>query len=675
MVALSLTGLLVITAMVLDFGLVRIDRQVDRSVADSATLAGLHGLNTGDGTPHPFVGVCTAVRYLQVNSDRFSGVSTGSGWTDGLGANKGDGCTDATLRNLACKPGDKTSWAKWHWTGTSNGIDLDVTVESGYDFTATGNQWQEDSLAATTGDNGATEYAGCDHLAVTIHQSREPGLGSLATSSDLSTGIRSVGRIKPVPGGDAPAMILLKQTGCGTLTAGASAGGSKVLVKGAVSADGIHTQPGTIHSDSDGSGCGSNENIFTGQATSGIVAYAAPLVSNQAAADPSKPGSITGYAALLGVTGTQLRDSTSNVCGSAGIYGTGSCPGADITGRARVYRKPVDERYLVGVKNVRDAANTIFSQLGTSPPTTLPNFTTIGCNASQADINILNLTAASNAYVYCPSNSAFTQSVTINAGTVVFAGKGVAPNGGPLSLPNATRVYINGPTGGSGDAISLSNNSTFSMHTTSNTTGTPAKCKDTSTNIPNKAVLVVKYRGISQTGGLLQLCYTSVVMMGGQADACMPASPSTAPPNPSTPCGGGTGFGQLTQTGGSVDWTAPNRYTVMNLSDGRPDPAKSGEYQDSAGPEDLAFWSESGGTGSNPKFQMTGGGDVHLVGVLMTPNAQPFNLSGQFVQDLVNAQYITGSIALSSNNTRITMSVDPNAAVTLPDQGLVGLVR
>jgi hypothetical protein len=113
----------------------------------------------------------------------------------------------------------------------------------------------------------------------------------------------------------------------------------------------------------------------------------------------------------------------------------------------------------------------------------------------------------------------------------------------------------------------------------------------------------------------------------------------------------------------------------MLLSDGSADPAKSSEWSDANGPEDLGLWSESGGGNSNPKYQMTGGGSVHLRGVLMAPNAQPFVLSGQFTQTLVNAQYVVSSISLSSNNTKITLVVDPNAAVTLPKLSVVGLVR
>ena len=143
-VALLMTSLLVITAMVLDFGLLRVDRQIDRSAADAATLAGLHALNVGDTAPHSYVGVCTAVRYLKVNDSRFSGINEASGWKNGLGAATANGCTDTALRARPCKGTDKSTWARWAWTGTSRGVTLSVTIESGYNLAV--NRWREDAL-------------------------------------------------------------------------------------------------------------------------------------------------------------------------------------------------------------------------------------------------------------------------------------------------------------------------------------------------------------------------------------------------------------------------------------------------------------------------------------------------------------------------------------------------
>ena len=42
---------------------------------------------------------------------------------------------------------------------------------------------------------------------------------------------------------------------------------------------------------------------------------------------------------------------------------------------------------------------------------------------------------------------------------------------------------------------------------------------------------------------------------------------------------------------------------------------------------------------------------------------------------LTNAQFVATSLALASNNTTLSMTVDPNAAVALPKLQPLGLVR
>ena len=674
--AASLTGLLVITAMVLDFGLVRIDRQIDRAAADDATLAGLHGLNTGDGTPHPYVGVCTAVRYLKASNPRFGAATESAGWSNGLGTATADGCSDTALRNTTCNAADRSSWAKWAWSGTYRGVTLDVTIESGYDLAANAALWDEDSLPATTGDNGDAAYAGCDNLAVTISQSREPGLGSLATSSDLNTAIRSVGRVKAKPGDSAPAMLLLRRTGCPVLKTGSSGGGSFVRVLGAVAPNG-NTQAGSIHSDSDGVGCtGSNDGwVYGGLSAGGITAYAAPVASNPTVADPEKPGSITAVAAANGVTGTRLRDSSDNVYGTSALNGSGGTH-AEVTGRSLVTRRPVDERYFAGVKPAITGANTLFSSptlVSGTPDATWKKFPAPvnACKPTPAEVTALNLTVADKLYVNC--NGSFlgdSLGTTLNAGTIYFRGT-VAPGANTaVRLPNAHHVYVGNHTAVA-DAISLSNNRTFEVHNMAANLDASGNC--TTGQSSSKSVLFVRTGGVKQTGGLLRMCRTTAFMLGGKTDGCVPTATGAAPS--SLPCAGTLGTGQFSQNGGDIDWTAPDTLdAVTDPLTGDPLASAVTAWHDVNGPEDLALWSESG-TNSSTTFGMGGGGLFRVRGVFMVPNAAPFIISGGSSMNLSNAQYIATSIELNGTGTNITLSVDPNAAVTLPDQGLVGLVR
>ncbi len=674
--SLVLTLLLVITAMVLDFGLVRIDRQIDRSAADQATLAGLHGLNTGDGVPHPYAGVCTAMRYLKVNSPRFSSLTENVGWRDGLGNTTASGCSDAALRNLACKPTDRSTWAKWTWSGTSRGVTLNVTIESGYDLAPS--SWSEDSLPATSGDNGGSTYQGCDNLAVTIAQSRESGLGSLATSSDLETAIRSVGRVKAVPGESAPAMLLLKRTGCPVLKTGASGGGSFIRVLGAMSSDG-KTQAGTIHSDSDGVGCngGNNSWVYGGLSASGIVAYAAPQASNPLAADPAKPGSITSVAVLNGLSGSIVRDSLDYAYGTSALSGTAGTK-TEVTGRGLTTRRLVDERYFgsaatsTGVKGAMSLANGVFTAGATSAP---PGYTTLVasdvCKPTQSEINAMGMTAATRLYIPCVSNAGFSgdgSTLTIPAGTIYF--RGVVSPGSLLKMPAAHHVYVgNHFTTPKPDAIDVSNGRSFEMNTAGNV---DAAGNCSSGQNSSKAVLFVR-SGTFKHNGLLRMCRTTAMLMGGQSTGCVPTLTGTAPTT--TPCGGGLGSGQFTQNGGTVDWTAPDTLdATTDPATGDPTATAVSAWTDPNGLEDLALWSESA-SNSSTSFSMGGSGSLSVRGVFMVPNADPFIIGGGGSQNLTNAQYVASSIALNGNTTNITMSVDPNAAITLPDQGLVGLVR
>jgi hypothetical protein len=613
------------------------------------------------------------VRYLKVNSSRFADMNVNTGWTNGLGGSSGNGCASVALRNQVCSPTDKTTWAIFHWTGTYQRMPLEVTVKSGYDLTT--DTWAEDSLPATSSDTGVAAQHGCDQLAVIIKQTRKPGLGSLATSSDMVTAIRSVGRVKPQPGNSAPALLLLQRTGCPVLRAGNSGGGSGTFIHvlGTLTSHGT-SQPGTIHSDSDGAGCagGSNDNVFVGAQDSGIAAYAAPLVSNPTSPDPAKPGSITSVAAANGAASSVVRDSLDYVHGSTALTTGGTRK--EVTGRTLIGRTLVDQRYFAAVTGAVSGANTIFTAGASSMPSGWVKFpaSVNACKPTQVQVNALALTASSSLYIDCTSKfTGDSAGLTIGAGRVFFRGW-VNPNG-LTKLPNAHHVYI-ANQGGVTDAINLGSGASFEMNTNGNLTGA-GLCSDGQST--SKATLFVRSGDLKESGNgtMLRLCRTTAFMMGGRSDACVPATMGTAPTT--TPCAGvnsGLGNGQLSQQGGDIDWTPPDSLAAtLDPVTQAPLPTALTGWADQNGPEDLALWSESA-SDTSTTYNMNGGGIFHVRGIFMVPNAKPFKLSGGAGMTLKNAQYIVTSIELNGG-TQITMSVDPDSAVTLPDLGLVGLVR
>jgi hypothetical protein len=328
----------------------------------------------------------------------------------------------------------------------------------------------------------------------------------------------------------------------------------------------------------------------------------------------------------------------------------------------------VDARYLATARTAMLAATNVFTA-GATGYTQFPTGVDT-CKPTQAQVDALSLTAGSRLWIDCTTNAGFVgpgSALTINAGTVVFTGK-VAPSAA-LSLPNAGHVYV---AGKSGVGISLGGSgSQFQMNTASNIDLATSRCSTSHT--PSKAVLFVKDGAVDlSNGSLLRLCRTTMFLMGGAADGCAPATEGTAPT--ATPCGGTGGTGRINQSGGDVDWTAPDQYGQMTLANGDPDPALAPAWLDTNGPEDLALWAESGSDSSNV-FKMGGGGVFNVRGVFMTPNADSFTIGGNSSLDLTNAQFIATTIALNGTNTNITLAVDPDSAVPLPRLKVVGLVR
>ena len=240
-------------------------------------------------------------------------------------------------------------------------------------------------------------------------------------------------------------------------------------------------------------------------------------------------------------------------------------------------------------------------------------------------------------------------------------------------MPNATKVYVGNHTGVT-NAIDIGNAASFQMNNAAaNMSG--GLCSSAVNAALTKATLFVNGGSIAESdGGLLRLCRTTAFMMGGKSDGCVPATSGTAPTI--TPCTGTTalGTGQFTQTGWRHRLDGPElaRHHVERHHEG-PLPAAVTAWQDANGPEDLALWSESA-TSTSQTYNMNGGGVFNVRGVFMVPNADPFKISGGAGMNLTNAQYIVASIELNGG-TQITMKVDPNSAIVLPDLDLVGLIR
>jgi Flp pilus assembly protein TadG len=649
--AVAMTALLITGGIVLDFGLARMDRTTNKSAADEAVAAGLQAANSGTGDVYSSSAVCGAYAFLKANRPALSGLPS-------------DVCASVDP-NATCTPEDTTH--NYHATTTSGSGRFEVWIKMPYSVsdTTTGGPFADESLATSTSDPGEATQLGCDQLGVVIKEWTQPGLGKIVSSDEISTRVRSVARVKVGNGDPAPALLLLERTRCGVLQVGSAGSASRISVKG------NSNSPGTIHSDSaasdSGCGNGSNSQLFQGKQADGIVAYGSTS---------GVSGLITSVATQNGKAADVVADSQSNVYATTATPGSGTGTPSAVTGRKAVTRKPVDKRYLNGVRDASRAANIVWNLSHSAPS----GFTRYGCPNVPDMAAMATKTLSDSVYIDCPG-SGITLNGTIGAGRIFFHG---FIKGGVLRMPNATDVYVDDTTDSGGrdfaSAITLGNGDAFCVRATTCLPGTPSAgpCSITATSDPAKKARLMIRRGSIDGTGLLRLCNTTAFLQGGDngdgtttnPGGCLPAAVGAAPT--ATPCLTSTatspaGDGVLS-TSGVVDWTAPNAYgdmTAAGLS------MTQQQAQWDVG-EDLALWTETYGTG--PTYKLTGGADMHVAGVFMVPNAFPFNIAGGGSQDFTNAQFVVRAFSVGGGAI-MTMKVDPNNVVGLPSLYDYRLVR
>lgn len=617
LVALCLVMLLVVAAIVLDFGLIRVERQKAKSLADSAAMAGIAAGDGGTGDVYTYRAVCGALSYLKA--------------TPALAALPDGICSAASLAvnsSVRCSAAVGTTYAAYDRTVTHGGATYRVVIRSPYVLNADG--WGEETVSNLAADQSTV--GGCDQLGVQVFEARKPGLGSIVTDGDLTFGVRSAARA--LVGGDdalSPALILLERTACSAITVGSAGGGSGTYV----AVKGSGATPGSIHVDSAATGAdcgeGSNQQLFQGKQNDGIVAYGSTSPTGVG-------GVITSFATYRGVGSSTVYDNGSHVYGTSATSGTGSDK-TPVYGRQQVTRSVVDIRYRTPVRSAIAAANGVWG--------TPTGWTVVGCNPTSAQLAV-----TTKLWIDCTGNAGISlNDKTIQASEIYF--NGFVKNG-TVAMPNATRVYISNTVSGApinGSAISLTNGSGFCVRSTCGTAATD-RCSTTATT--GRARLFVRQGNIDASGGALRLCNTTVFPLGADtATGCVPAGDGAAPttaPCPASPTAGNSVISVTGQT--TFDWTAPNEYAGSIPTAYRT--AAWGNF------EDLALWSESAGL-----YKFSGGGGMNTVGVFMAPNGSPVSVGGGSSQSLVNAQYVARTFAVSGGGT-LSLTTDPRNAVNIP---------
>lgn len=244
-------------AIVIDLGLLRMDRRTNRAAADSAALAGSSALGRAGSNP---VGACQkAMDYVEadlgVNStaDDCATVFAGSSVTL---------CTAGNPLTATEVIGGRQIRVTWPIPDTSPLLDPDQEYWPGGDV----------SQLKSTKDGGA-----CQRIAVEILHSRDTVFAAIWGIFDGTTNSRSVGLAADTGrGGSVSPLVVLDEHACNALVAN---GGASAIVE--PTADGLN--PGEISVDSDGTGaadpqgnCNGSKTVISASGGGEIKAHGTP---------------------------------------------------------------------------------------------------------------------------------------------------------------------------------------------------------------------------------------------------------------------------------------------------------------------------------------------------------------------------------------------------------------
>lgn len=634
--ALLVTVLFVITALVVDYGFVRQNRQEDKSATDFAAAAGIRGLDEGTGKVNVWGGICTAVDFLRVNEPELADLVA-------VDTNDQVLVPDPCESPPTVHCDGQSDWRTY--IGVADGARLRVTIQNGYDLSTSG--FAEDG-AEYAGDEGTDP---CEHLAVIVEEREGAVFGGVAGASSYKTVMRTVARLDRGLPEITAALVLLEQHDCRVLEV--SGTNASVVVAGS------DVRPGAIHADTLADGANCNSKVFELNGNTPPPRIVARRAANPDTEGVYAPGEISAVALTSGAGGTldDVTDGVDEVCAQEDAADCGNpSEGLDPSGRSLVTRSIADIRYLAPIRDLRTRALARFA-ISTADDAIDAGFEPYACNAAGpfTEPKVWIDCSYTGNKRFDGSGKTFTASVNevVINGDIAMSG-----SGGTMHIVSPTQVYVRGY---SANAITLGSDNNLLV----NDGGVPDAnadgfvCAERYGNDPSARAEFVVGRGrVTSSGGTFRLCQTTLYMMDSSgSDECPLPSTVGLPPDANT-CQGNV------EVAGSakVDWTAPN---VNNVSS--PSPEELEEF------EDLALWSETSGQGSSG-WSIGGGGGLYLGGIFLAPNADPFTVNGGGAIDIDEAQFVTRKLRVTGNGV-LFMQPQPKNSLQIPPLSGFRLIR
>lgn len=648
--ALLVTILVGIVAIVIDIGLLRSDRRIDKSATDAAAIAGATKL--GEGLPaDPHAACLAAVGFLQQNLPGTSGdLSTLCNAFPAPGQQNYNSCPLTALTGTGTLSGNGGTYRiniTWPVLDTSPLMLPDIRPTS----------------AAVSQPVVQADGTPCARFGVEISHTRSTLFAGIFGDNSGDTSNHSVALIEigTGTGGIAAPLVILDPHACNALEA-AGGGGSG----GGVQIQSFGNVPGVIAVNSDGSQCNGQGTVINSTAQSGqqsriwaydstvskaaILSYAVAQgqadaynpaqVTCTSSATPTGPLCPRPTALFAQVNRTSFIDNAYN-CDVV----NGNCPAANN-----------------GIGELRSYAR---SSLATLNATSAPSLDYTVVSGSSCKTTSGALLYSGNVYVDCTaSNGGFVVSggsVTFNGASVVFAGD--------LSISGTGSVDFTGPSVMIAGNVSVGSNGNnksatggcllFNVVNASVSAACTNPSESLVTNEPKNGPVVF-------LGGQLQVSTANASFVAPQTfimegdcsflGSC-PAGPVQLSSAPS--------LSMIAGTSGNLLWSAPLGPATECV------PGSVSASPSSACFTNLALWNEYAAPPNGPDV-INGGAALILQGTFFTPNAA-FKLGGGSNTDIENAQFITGTLNTVGG---AVLTMHPNAALTNPPPLITaGLIR
>ena len=633
MTALIVVASVLMVALVVDLGQLRVDRRGNKSITDLAARAGIARLAFG-----PWSGVCTARQYLLANAGFFQGFDPGSEtWSNAAAqAYPSNPCPAVVSAPDAtpCSPNQPATWAKLQATALQGRFT--VEIQSGYVLPDP--RFPDD---AGRGDTGAPEQGSCDNLAVILTERQAPSFAQVAGIGARSIRVRSVGRLNATQTLDfVAALQLLEQHKCGVLQTGGA--NTRVI------AQPFGVYPGTIQIDSAGDTGSCPQPILNAQATSGGPSVlACSTVSTNPDCRPgtgTKPSRIGVYAANFVKPANIISTAYPSTYGDTKIIGS-----------PRTGRKFTDLRYRTNVAGLDQDAKSVLTGNNGKPPgctSVVANACTgngvtwlvlqqSDCNGLAAFFAVTGRAGAQNIWFNCDLN--VNTPLTLSAAGAYIAVTGQLAVNAAFTVTDPRKVYVGGQPNGAKVGLDLSGSAAvLNMNA-----GGQASCS-ARTGAGHSNRLVVGNGSVKVgAGATVRICQTFMYLASGYDK--VPTRDGTT--LCTSPCSNYTGTISVS-SGAFVDLSAANEIT------GRLPTAA--ELATSNPFEDLALWTEAGGNTNG----MAGGSATKMTGVFFLPNADSFTLSGGGSLPIdLSAQFVADTMQVTGG---ATVNLVPNPEDSVP---------